>query len=132
MASTYSILSLNVHAWFYQRFETIAILWDRQNSKFLHISKNRRLILWTISTLLSPIFSNGCCIYLIGKELLSSQRLYGLEFLLVQLTFITVGGFWLVIFIAANLFGDTFVCAWNAVRKILLNARKKFDGKFTF
>jgi len=112
-----SIKSSNVCADFYQRFETIAILWDKQKAKLLHVSEKKRLIKWAINTCLATVFCNGCCAYLLIKEFVSSQRLYMLEFLFVQLPLIMFAAFWSVVLFAANLFGKDFVCAWIKMKK---------------
>jgi len=129
MTSVNIIRSINIHAWFYQRFETIAILWDARKSQFKHISDKKRLITWTKNTFLATVIGKGCCIYIILKEFASPKRLYPLEYLLVQLSLIIFASFWSVVFISANLHGRDFVTAWNATRKILLNVRKKIGGK---
>jgi len=131
MTSYNSIRALNFYSWFYQRFEDIAIQWDQRKSRLLHISEMRRLRNWTINTFLATGFSNGCCIYLIVKELLSSQQLYPLEFLLVQWSFVSFAGFWFVVFVSANLYGRNFVFVWNGARTNHLNVRKKVKGKLT-
>jgi len=128
-ASTNTISALNIYAWFYQRlFEEIAIQWDSQNCRFLHISEKRHLVKWAVNTFLGSVFTNGCCIYLIVKEFLSPKRLYLLELLVIQLVVIICGVFWFVVFISANLYGNNFVHAWNEIRNIILKTRKRFSG----
>jgi len=129
MTSATITMSLNVHAWLYQRLETIAIFWDSQRSEFQHISDKKRLLKWAINTFLATVIGNACCIYIIVKEFTSPKRLYPFEFLLVQLSFIIFASFWSVVFISANLYGNDFVAAWNGSRKILLKVRKQFGGK---
>jgi len=129
MASPNSILALNVHAYFYQHFETIAILWDQRKSRFAHISEKKLLLKWAVNTFLATILSNGFCIYLIVKEFISPQRLYPLEFLLVQLSLVVFAGFWIVVFFSSNMYGSNLVCVWNERRKMLLNVRKRTGSK---
>jgi len=130
IVSALSIKSLNAYADFYQRIQTIAILWHKQNARLLNVSEKKRLIKWAKNTCLATVINKGCCAYLLIKEFISPQRLYPLEFLFIQLSLIMFAAFWSVVFIAANLFGKDFVCAWNQMIKTLLNVRKHFgDNK---
>jgi len=39
-----------------------------------------------------------------------------------------LGGYWLVVFLSANLLGNNFVYVWNEMRNTLLKTRKLFGG----
>jgi len=124
--------SLDVHAWFYQRFETIAITWVPGKRVCRHVSKTRQLILWTLNTFLATVLVPGFSIFILTKQLLSPSLIYSYEVLIVQLLFCLFAGFWIFVFVASILYGKTFVTVWNFYRRLLLEARRKLPCKFKF
>jgi len=131
MTSSNTIRSLNFHAFFYQRFETIAIMWQKENTQFTYIQNKRDYLRWSISTFLASALGNGSCIFLILHEFISPERLYPLEYILIQVPLSIFAKFWLVVYISSIMFGSNFVFLWNSLRDLLVKIRWKYNCKYS-
>jgi len=128
--STLSIMSTDVHAWFYQqRFETIPLAWIPEKRIFKHVYEKQRLLLWTLNTFLATVLGNGCCIFILTKEFLSPLPIFSYEVLIVQFTLCVFAGFWFTVFVASIFYGNNFVTVWNSYRKLLLEAQATLNCK---
>jgi len=132
MTSSFSILAIDIHAKFYQRFEKISIMWQTHKSEFRLVKKPLEYITWSVNTFLAGIFSNGCCMFLILKEFISPETLYPFEFIIIQLALSVFAGFWAIVYVSSILYGGHFCTVWNTKRKLLLYIRRAYKGKSVF
>jgi len=130
MTSLNSIRSLNFHAFFYQRFETISIMWQKDKTQFTYTRNKREYLRWSISTFLALALGNGSCIYLILHEFITPERMYPIEYMLIQIALSVFAKYWLVVYVSSILFGSNFVCVWNSARNLLVRVRLKYSCKY--
>jgi len=119
MALPYSIQALNMYSNFYQRLDTICIMWNKKKKILSYTSERKKLFWWSLNTFLGTCVVNGCCNYFLLKQFLSPFLLYPIEFLVAQFVLSVYSGLWSAEFIASLLYGKDYVTIWNTEKALL-------------
>jgi len=126
-----SFRAFDLYAAFFQRFETIVFMWNSQKKQLIYVQSKRKLMVWIINTFLTTILSNGFCVYLLVRELLSPVKHLQTDFIVFQTFLVIFGFFWLVTGISSWFYGHDCVQAWNYVisfgEKLKLDSNGKLD-----
>jgi hypothetical protein len=116
MPSHNILAALDTYAYIYQRFETIPFNWNTKTHKLYFVSGWRQLSIWILNISSMVVFGVGGCIYLFSKEIFSENPSIPVANYPLIFGFTTIGIFILVVAIAAVVYGEEFVLAWNANR----------------
>jgi len=118
MSTNLSVKAFNLYSKFYQRFEIITFMWNSETNQLEFVSDKSKLRKWAFNIFLAPIFSNGCCIYLLVRELFAPVKKLGIDFIVFQTFLVIFALFWLVTSISSLTYGRSSVFSWNKICKM--------------